>query len=107
VSDRTADLAVLDQHLPKTLALWRRALREPVDAADVAAILKKLIKGKLQCFPAVSSEGKGDFVITGEGTLVGALPHNLASPAGGRDTYEPGHREAYEWPLGGTVRKAA
>ena len=31
----------------------------------------------------------------------------LASPTGARDTYEPGPGEAYELPLGGTVRKAA
>jgi hypothetical protein len=31
----------------------------------------------------------------------------LASPGGTRDTYEPGTRETYELPLGGTVRKAA
>jgi hypothetical protein len=31
----------------------------------------------------------------------------VASPAGARGTYEPGPGEAYELPLGGTVRKAA
>jgi hypothetical protein len=31
----------------------------------------------------------------------------VASPTGSRDTYEAGHGEAYELPLGGTVRRAA
>ena len=33
-------------------------------------------------FSSLQCEGKGYYVITGEGTLRGALPHNLASPTG-------------------------
>jgi hypothetical protein len=39
--------------------------------------------------------------------LIGNVPVGMASPTGARDTYEPGHGEAYELPLGGTVHKAA
>ena len=52
------DLATLERHLPKTLALWRKVLREPVDVADAAAILKKLIEGKLECSPAFNAKGR-------------------------------------------------
>jgi hypothetical protein len=78
----TSDIGTLERHLPPTLSQWRKVLREPVDVSDAAAVLKKLIDGKLVCSPAVNAEGKGYYVITGEGTLRGALPHNLASPAG-------------------------
>jgi hypothetical protein len=36
-----------------------------------------------------------------------AMVTNMASPTGARVTYEPGHGDAYELPLSGTVRKAA
>jgi hypothetical protein len=79
-----SDLGALERHLPATLSQWRGVLRQPVDVPDAAAILKKLIDGKLVCSPAFNADGKGYYLITGEGTLRGALPHNLASPGGPR-----------------------
>ena len=78
----STDLSVLAKVVPRTAAEWSQILRTSESVAEVAAILKTLIKGKLECSPAVNSEGKGYYVITGEGTLRGALPHNLASPTG-------------------------
>jgi site-specific DNA recombinase len=88
-SGRTSDLTVLDRHLPQTIDSWRMLLRESVDVVDTAAILKKLIKGKLQCERAFDGAGKGYYIITGEGTLRGALPHNLASPTGFEPVFWP------------------
>jgi hypothetical protein len=74
-------------------------------AAD-AAVLWRLVVGKLTFTPKLN----GDYEFAGRGTvrpLLAGEVRKLASPTGGRDTYEPGPREAYELPLCGTVHKAA
>jgi hypothetical protein len=69
-------------------------------------ILRRLVVGKLTFTPKLN----GDYEFAGRGTvrpLLAGEVRKLASPTGGRDTYEPGPREAYELPLCGTVHKAA
>ena len=74
-------------------------------------MLKKLLVGPLRFTPHKNGEDRY-YEFTAQIALgrvfsgiAGAIW--LASPGGGRDTYEPGPGEAYELPLGGTVRKAA
>ena len=69
-------------------------------------MLRRLIVGKLTFTPKLN----GDYEFVGKGTvrpLLAGIVRKLASPTGARDTYEPGHGETYELPLGGTVHTAA
>jgi len=74
------------------------------DVPRAQAVLKRLLSGKLAFIP----QADGSYRFKGTGTVqpvIGGLIQNVASPTGGRDTYEPGHGETYELPLAGTVRK--
>ncbi len=101
-------LNVIMAEVGTRLREWRAVLvEEPTQARQM---LKALLHGRLVFTPDLE-QNACDFVGEGDPSAVFrgmvTVPKALASPAGAGDTYEPGHGEAYELPLGGTVRKAA
>jgi hypothetical protein len=105
----TVDPATIERDLRAKLGEWRELLRR--HAPQARRVLKKLLVAPLRFMPC----GEGDdryYEFTAQialGRVFNGIASAfwVASPAGARDTYEPGPGEAYELLLGGTVRKAA
>jgi site-specific DNA recombinase len=82
-------LEALHEHFPRTCAEWRKTLTDRISLGEASGLLRKLIVCKLECSPAFAADGSGYYVVTGEGTLRGALPHIMASPTGFEPVFWP------------------